>query len=302
MDELRGDQATWRFDGESVSIRYHTGWFKDHLLKALGRCEVPVSAIASVDFRAKAARKKGWTMRLHLRERADPYAAVGAMLSEGSQPFRLTGPAKTELLAEYCADQIAFAAQQAAESGVGMRPDEATRFVPRLPAHIQTSEGTAAFDGSTVRLVWSGSEASSRKRKAQRREFPFTEVTGVEWVPSDGWEYGYLRVVTSDAAPRTEAKPKNDLSCLLCDEGEEGAGALLMAATVTAHLWARDGGGPPRPELGARPGQEIEAGDGPDSDTGWIYDQIRRLGDLHAEGILTDEEFAAKKAELLDRL
>jgi hypothetical protein len=33
----------------------------------------------------------------------------------------------------------------------------------------------------------------------------------------------------------------------------------------------------------------------------WI-DQIRKLAELHEEGILTDEEFAAKKQELLSRL
>jgi hypothetical protein len=33
-----------------------------------------------------------------------------------------------------------------------------------------------------------------------------------------------------------------------------------------------------------------------------IPDQIRKLGDLHRDGILTSEEFEAKKAELLGRL
>ncbi|PZF80424.1 SHOCT domain-containing protein [Jiangella anatolica] len=33
-----------------------------------------------------------------------------------------------------------------------------------------------------------------------------------------------------------------------------------------------------------------------------IIEQIRRLGELHADGVLTDEEFAEKKAELLRRL
>jgi hypothetical protein len=36
--------------------------------------------------------------------------------------------------------------------------------------------------------------------------------------------------------------------------------------------------------------------------TDMIVDQIRKLGELHEDGILTEEEFAAKKAELLSRL
>jgi len=37
--------------------------------------------------------------------------------------------------------------------------------------------------------------------------------------------------------------------------------------------------------------------EGPD-----VADQIRKLAELHAAGILTDEEFSSKKAELLDRI
>jgi hypothetical protein len=33
-----------------------------------------------------------------------------------------------------------------------------------------------------------------------------------------------------------------------------------------------------------------------------IMDKIRRLGELHQAGIVTDEEFTTKKAELLGRL
>jgi uncharacterized membrane protein YeaQ/YmgE (transglycosylase-associated protein family) len=35
---------------------------------------------------------------------------------------------------------------------------------------------------------------------------------------------------------------------------------------------------------------------------GDINDQIRKLGELHDEGVLTDEEFETKKRELLDRI
>lgn len=36
--------------------------------------------------------------------------------------------------------------------------------------------------------------------------------------------------------------------------------------------------------------------------TEMVIQQIRRLSELHEEGILTDEEFTAKKQELLARL
>ena len=36
--------------------------------------------------------------------------------------------------------------------------------------------------------------------------------------------------------------------------------------------------------------------------TDMVVDQIRKVAELHADGILTDEEFTTKKAELLSRL
>lgn len=317
MDELRGDQAVWRFDGETVAIRYNTKWFTDALLKKLGQCEVPVHVVDSVDFRPGAGKKKGWILHLHLKDRTDPYSASGAELGKNTRPFMLTGPAKTELLAEYYADQIAFSVDNAT---VSAPPDAATRLVPQPPLHIQTSEGTAVFNGSTVRLVWSGSEASSRKRKQQRREYPLADIASVEWIPSDGWEYGYLRVVTRDEAGRAAEKPKHDFACLLFDEGAETVSTLLMAATVTAHLWAHGedrthgldpgkdqplqvGSGTDHP-LPLDPGQDAPetAENGTPVDTAWVYEQIEALGGLHDKGVLTDDEFTNKKAELLDRI
>ncbi|GAB2492619.1 DUF4429 domain-containing protein [Nocardiopsis aegyptia] len=318
MDELVGEQAVWRFDGETVAIRYETkGWFRSHLLKNLGHLELPVGLVDSVDFRPNGGRKgKGWLLRLRLRERTDPYAAVGMMPDDTSQPFRLAGPTRTELVAEYLADQIRFAAEQ---HTADPDPAAATALVPAPPLHIRTAEGTATLDGSTLRLVWSGAHAGSRKKKAQRREYDLADLASVEWVPSDGWEWGFLRVVTRRGG-HPDAKPDKDLRCLLADSGAEGHQALLMAATATAHVWARQaadsapgavGGGrawldtarsavarigAALPETGERPAERDPA------DTAWIYEQIERLGDLHSRGLLTDEEFAAKKAELLARI
>ncbi|QBI55541.1 DUF4429 domain-containing protein [Streptomonospora litoralis] len=243
MNDLHGDRATWRFDGETVLIRYHTGAFKNAMLKELGRCSVPVSAISAAEFDVFAGKRKRWALRLRLREKADPYAAVGAMLNARSQPFVLVGPASTELVAEYLAEQLHFAAQQADPPG-GAPPVLATRLVPPLPLHIQTSEGTAAFDGSTVRLIWAGSEASSRKKKAHRREFALADITGVEWVPEDDWGNGHIRINTADATEEEITKPKHDLSCLMTKDGKQVARGLMMAATITAYLWAGK-----RPEL-----------------------------------------------------
>ncbi|MFJ9554944.1 DUF4429 domain-containing protein [Nocardiopsis sp. NPDC101807] len=354
MDELRGDQAAWRFDGESIAIAYETkGWFKSPLLKLLGGLSVPLAAVEEVDFRPGAARKGGWAMNLRLRERMDPYAAVGAMLDERAQPFRLTGPASTELVAEYLADQVRFAAGQAGE------PDGATpaALVPPLPLHVRTSEGTAHLDRGRLTLVWGGGHASGFKKKQQRREFDLADIAAVEWSPLDDWGWGFVRVITADGAGQAAAKPRNDLNVLRAgEEGSEIHQVFLLAATVTAHMWARDARARPAPGAGGtpgdgrtgrdddawwrdtarsaldavrrsalalnRPGGAPAESDGPGADggaapgegrasedvrvggadTAWIFEQIERLGELHAKGLLTDEEFSAKKAELLGRI
>ncbi|WP_017585260.1 DUF4429 domain-containing protein [Nocardiopsis ganjiahuensis] len=362
MDELRGDQAAWVFDSESIAIRYETkGWFKSPLFKLLDSLEVPVSAIQDVDFRPGAGRKNGWVMSLRLHDRMDPYAAVGAMLDDKAQPFRITGPAKTELVAEYLADQVRFAASQAGP------PDPATptRLVPALPLHIRTCEGTARLEADRLSLVWAGGYASSYKKKKQRREYELGDITGAEWAPLDDWGWGFVRILTEKSAKEASAKPKNDLNVLRAgEEGNEIHQAFLLAATVTAYRWAL--GGSTRPGLGSGAVTDEDAGPGPDdpewwkgvarstleavrsprltvnlpgvgsargddgaddtpeglpagdghrqvepapaagaqqgNDTSWIFEQIERLGDLHAKGLLTDEEFGTKKAELLDRI
>ena len=354
MDELRGEQAVWVFDSETVHIRFETkGWFKSPLFKLLGTLDLPVGLVRDVDFRPGAGRKKGWVLNLRMRDRMDPYSAVGAMLDERFQPFRLTGPAKTELVAEYLADQLRFAAGQAREP----EPRAVLSLVPPQPLHVLTYEGTARFEDDRLSLMWSGGYAGGYKKKKQRREFDLAEIDGMEWAPVDDWGWGFVRVLGRGRP--TDAKPKTDLNVLRAGgEGNEIHQAFLLAATVTAHLWAHEGSA--RAAIGAGDGDDVvertpqaglqdpewwkrtalravdalnlpggkggESLDGdssascveiveegqeappnlgepaPRADTSWIFEQIERLGDLHAKGLLTDEECGTKKAERLDRI
>lgn len=50
----------------------------------------------------------------------------------------------------------------------------------------------------------------------------------------------------------------------------------------------------------APPAEEAPAAEAPaEPDMDAKYDQLKKLGDLHESGILTDEEFAAQKAKIL---
>lgn len=294
MDEVRGKTATWRFDTEMVAIQYDTRWRAHAFPKLLGRCELPLAAIAAVEFSAEG--KKGWRLRLRLREGADPFAAVGALLPEKGQPFLLTGAADTELVAEYHADQLRLTAEAARLADDQPAADYALGLVPPVPLHIETEEGSARFDGRTLRLEWSD-DAGFRKRKQRRVEYALDEILRMDWFPQKAaLDDGYLRVVTRD--DRSEAGPGDpgkDFACLVTeDSAKQDARTLLMAATVTAHLWAA---APRQAELTSTPDTPDTAADSPN-----VYDRIRELGRLHREGLLTDDEFTTKKAELLDRL
>jgi Short C-terminal domain len=62
---------------------------------------------------------------------------------------------------------------------------------------------------------------------------------------------------------------------------------------------------PPSPAPAADPVQSTGPAERPalaGTDAGTVLAALERLGDLHRRGVLTDEEFAVKKAELLSRL
>jgi hypothetical protein len=53
----------------------------------------------------------------------------------------------------------------------------------------------------------------------------------------------------------------------------------------------------PPPEAAPAPAAELPPAPAPAADP---YEELKKLGDLHAQGILTDEEFAAQKAKILN--
>ncbi|RNL85504.1 DUF4429 domain-containing protein [Halostreptopolyspora alba] len=291
MDELQGRQGTWRFDGETVLLRFHAQRRTPALLRALEEVRVPIGAVRNVEFQP-GAQKSGWRLRLRLMEGANPYTRVNPSPEDDSDPFLLNGDTGSELLAEYFADQLERAATSEAELGNAADPARVARgVVPALPLRVYTAEGEAVFDGETVRLQWNGWLASTSKGNERGREFAVSDIARVDWEPQRGMDVGFLRLVPHGAVTAATADPEQDFTCL-CTHGSKGqAQTLAMAATITAHIRSRDEAAPAA-VTAAEPGDEAQA----------IYDRIRELGRLHSEGLLTDEEFSTKKAELLDRL
>ncbi|MFD6952547.1 hypothetical protein A6A08_05905 [Nocardiopsis sp. TSRI0078] len=294
MEELRGHHGSWRIDDETVRIRFGSGRRVPTLFKSLGGCSVPMAAVREVDF-DRGSRKHGWRLRLRLVEDTDPYALLGVPGHDTLTPLLITGPHEGELLAEYFSEQIAASARLARGTPAGeLDPREVARgLVARPPLQVRTAEGSASFDGTRVRLQWDGWLASTVKEKEKSRDYQLSEIESAQWYPPVDITEGYLRIVLRGVTIPEATALDNDLFTLASHGSKGSEETLLMAATVNAHVAAAE-----KPRAGAAALGAGAADDGGEA----VFATIRELGRLHAEGLLTDEEFSAKKAQLLDRL
>ncbi|MFI8516822.1 DUF4429 domain-containing protein [Streptomyces sp. NPDC085481] len=285
-DVLAGIHATWAFESDAVVIRFERGIRTPKLFQALRERRIPHEALASVTL---APGKRG-TVVLHAEPRAgaDPLMeAAAGQLKEGCDPYRLVLPADRETLAEYYRDELSSA----------LAPDAALPAegylvaAPRGPQSFKAYDGKASFDGtSEVVFRWSWTGASSEKWKAGDQSFPIRELSGVEWRSPDVLD-GYLRLVPRGGHESRPAQPDRDPASVVFGLGY---GTVHESLPFAAAVLAAIRGSSPR--VPALPGAAAP------HDPAGVAERIRHLGELHEAGLVTDEEFSAKKAELLAEL
>ncbi|MFD0419004.1 DUF4429 domain-containing protein [Streptomyces sp. NPDC127108] len=286
-DVLAGFHAAWEFESDSVLIRFERGIRTPKLFQALGERRIPHEAIAGVTL---TPGKRGTTV-LHAvpRPGADPLMeAAAGQLKDGSDPYRLVLPAERETLAEYYADELR-AALPADDPGPA---DRHLVAVPEAPLQFKAYDGKASFDGKTVAFRWFWTGASSAKWKAGDQSFLVTDLSGVEWRSPEVFE-GHLRLLRRDAQPAQPAQADQDPAAVVFGLGYGPVHeSLPFAAAVLAAV--RASGPTPAVIPAAAPAVRRDPAD--------IAERIRHLGELHQAGLLTDDEFTAKKAELLAEL
>ncbi|MFF5184882.1 DUF4429 domain-containing protein [Streptomyces sp. NPDC000345] len=280
-DVLAGFHAAWEFESDSVLIRYERGMRTPKLLSALGERRIPLTALSGVTL--TPGRRGTVVLRAEPRPGADPLMeAAAGQLKEGCDPYRLVLPAEREVLAEYYAEEL-----RSRLAGSGSGPAE--RFLvpaPEAPLSFKAYDGKASFDGRTVRFRWFWTGASSAKWKAGDQSFAVSELSGVEWRSPEVFE-GHLRLLRGDDAP---AQADQDPGTVVFGLGYGPVHeSLPFAAAVLASVRARGTGA-------AVPASA------PRRDPADIAERIRHLGELHEAGLVTDEEFSVKKAELLAEL
>ncbi|MFD5479163.1 DUF4429 domain-containing protein [Streptomyces hawaiiensis] len=278
-DVLAGFHAAWEFESDSVLIRYERGIRTPKLFQALGERRVPLEAIAGVTL---TRGKRGTVvLRVEPRPGADPLMeAAAGQLKESGDPYRLVLPAEREVLAEYYADELR---SLLTESGPA---DQFLVEPPKGPLSFKAYDGKATFDGRTVNFRWFWTGASSAKWKAGDQSFSVGELNGVEWRSPEVFE-GHLRLMRRDAEV-SGAQADQDPAAVVFGLGYGPVHeSLPFAAAVLAAV---------------RSSSPVAAVPAPRRDPADIAERIRHLGELHQAGLVTDEEFSVKKAQLLSEL
>lgn len=293
-DVLAGIHARWEFDTDSVLIRFERGIRTPKLFQVLGERRIPYEALSSVTL-SPGSRRGTVVLRAVPRPGADPLLESAAgQLRQSADPYRLVLPAERETLAGYYASEL----RSALGPETGEDAEDFLVAAPPVPLQFKAYDGKVSFDGKVVSFRWFWTGASSAKWKAGDQSFPVSELAGVEWrSPEAAGGHLRLRRRAPDGAPEdTGLLPDQDPATVvfgvgygLVHESLPLAAAVLEAVRAVAPARV----GPP---------DDVAARRTPRADPADIADRIRHLGDLHAAGLLTDEEFRGKKAELLAQL
>ncbi|WP_406198362.1 MULTISPECIES: DUF4429 domain-containing protein [unclassified Streptomyces] len=292
MAEIIQRDGTWAFDGTTVRITPGLHRSVPLFRQTYGEIAVPLEAVASIVFEPE--RKRG-RLRMRLREGADPLLqATGGRLPDSADPYRLTVDVDRAGVAEYVAEEIRRALL------LDQIPKEPTRAYllpgPPVPVSVRSSDGTVSFDGVQVRIDWSDT-AERVKRATGPRIVDVGDLVQVEWLPNSGYEDGFLRFVTRETVLSKLPPEKDPYALDLWGNARRDLLTALVATAVTARL----------PHPSSRPRVEdptdrrqLAAAVPPRADHhDVLLRRLRELGELHRDGVLTDEEFAMTKAVVL---
>ncbi|MQY35285.1 hypothetical protein SRB17_32580 [Streptomyces sp. RB17] len=291
MAEIIQRDGTWAFDGSTIRITPGLHRCVPLFRQTYGEISVPLEAVSEVVWEPERRRGR---LRMRLREGADPLLqATGGRLPDPADPYRLTVDADRGGVAEYVAEEIRHALL------LDRIPKEPTTAYllpgPPVPVSVRSSDGTVSFDGTHVRIDWA--DTSDRvKRATGPRIIALGDLVQVEWLPNSGYEDGFLRFVTPETV-FSKLPPERDPYTLdLWGSVRRDLLTALVATAVTARL----------PHPSTRTGAGCDGRDhrraavpGQADHHDVLLRRLRELGQLHRDGVLTDEEFAMTKAAVL---
>ncbi|MFJ4625428.1 DUF4429 domain-containing protein [Streptomyces sp. NPDC088847] len=297
MAEIIQRDGTWAFDGTTVRITPGLHRSVPLFRQTYGEITVPLEAVAGVVYEPERRRGR---LRLRLREGADPLLqATGGRLPDAADPYRLLVDIDRSGVAEYVAEEIRHALL------LDQIPKDPTKAYllpgPPVPVSVRSSDGTVSFDGAQVRIDWA--DTSERvKRATGPRIVAVGDLVQVEWLPNTGYEDGFMRFVTHETVFSKLPPEKDPYALDLWGSTRRDLLTALVATAVTSRL--------PHPSARGEGEGEGDAGfrdrppraprvPPPADHHDVLLRRLRELGELHREGVLTDEEFTMTKAAVL---
>ncbi|RKS68984.1 uncharacterized protein DUF4429 [Actinomadura pelletieri DSM 43383] len=260
-----------------------------HMYRLLKQLHVPTTALRGVTL-TRAVRNDTGGIRFHPRPGASPFhEAAGAELHPSDDPLYFIFDADQEMVIEYYATEIASAIDA---HGLSDMPSD--RFLISVPNPIVRSvgfDGAVDLQGDVLSFTW-GLEANPGKRmRLHRSTLPIDDIRSITWMDwmNDPDEIGYLRF--QPVGTHQFMHQLVDATTLLLETDEQFAEALVFAATVLERKQLRRVS-PPSP---------TKADDSSTSQHD-ATELLRKLAGLRDAGVLTEDEFQAKKKEILDRL
>lgn len=153
---------------------------------------------------------------------------------------------------------------------------------------VQGHTGTVLFDGDFVTITRAGFLARATVGKGEKR-IALTSITAVQWKPAGGMTNGFIQFtlgggseVRSRFGTQTVDAANDENSVVFTKKQMPSFEALrqeVEAAILRSHQAAGPNVSPPD-----------------------VLAQVKQLGELRDAGLLSEEEFSATKAQLLDRL
>ncbi|MEU2772329.1 DUF4429 domain-containing protein [Streptomyces sp. NPDC007162] len=292
MAEIIQRDGTWAFDGSTIRITPGRHRSVPLFRQTYGEIAVPLEAVSGVVYEAERRRGR---LRMRLREGADPLLqATGGRLPEAADPYRLTVDGDRSGMAEYVVAEIR---QSLLLDQVPTEPTTGYLLPgPPVPVSVRSSDGTVSFDGTQVRIDWA--DTSDRvKRATGPRIIGVGDLVRVEWRPNTGYEDGCLRFATRETVLSKLPAERDPYALDLWGSVRRDLLTALVAAAVTARL----------PHPSTRPGATcadrhrppVAAPRRPADHHDMLLRRLRELGELHRDGVLTDEEFVLTKAAVL---
>lgn len=154
---------------------------------------------------------------------------------------------------------------------------------------VKGHTGTVVWDGDFVTIRRTGFNARMSVGKGEKR-LPLSSITAVQWKPAGALVNGFIQFTVpggnesrSRAGSQTTNAVKDENSVVFIKK-QMPAFEELRAAIEQA---IADRGRPAAPAAPAAPDH---------------LQQLKQLGELRDAGILSEQEFEAKKAEILGRL